>query len=396
MDANNSKSAEDSTATAQPADSQTASESAADHGEYVSKSELLAELGLPPEGQTADAADAAATKDQGQETEDSDSETEVDENAAEDTGTAEAETAETTDEVADAETAKSAEEAAQSDDAAAKTGESKDPKESETKAVHERINELTARAKSAEEEAARLREHLSTVSAQQSGALAPSALATVDDIAALQAQRDRYLFLHQWALENEDGGKLPAAKEGAPEVELGREEVARIKAQTFKLLNKDVPERAQYLAAKAAAEHSAFESYPWAKDTTKGDGAVLQQAIESLPALRQIPGYRLIAANALVGEKLRQAGIKVTPELIARLKSEQTAASGKTQTPKVQTPNGQTHRAPPPKAPSAPARAGVLPAKVAPRVAEQKAAAKRLRDSHGSMDALEAAIAAKL
>jgi hypothetical protein len=359
----------------------------ADTGEMFSKGDLLSELGLKPDGQieapTVDqeASDDTETTDAEQETAEADDE-QVD-------ATAETDTAE----------AESEKEPAQSDDAATETGESETPNEEQPKEgeapgkenpeVRKRIDELTYRAKTAEEREAKLREEVTALRAHSSGALDAGTLATVEDFPTLQLQRQKAFQLQQWAIEHPDGGVLPGGKDGDG-VELSREETARIHAQTAQLLARDIPQRESYLYARSAADAEAVSSYPWLKSTTGGWGATVQSIIEGVPVLRQMPNYRLVAANAYVGEKLRQAGVKVDDALIARLKAEQQA--------KQPAAAGQPAKRAdiPPRPPASAARPGSVPPRMSPRAAEQKANRKRVVSTRGDEGSIEASIASKL
>lgn len=373
------KSAAPSTPPAPPAASPAAeSPAGAITGSTFSKSELLAELGLSPEGHfqapelPADAESAAA-------------------DPAPATPVAEADPA------AGEPAPQSAEAAAESDTpepaarseidpesgAPTEPSPAEPPKEEEPKSpLQQRIDELTAARKSAEEQAARLREQLAETQARNSGAFEASPLATIEDFPALQEKRDQLFLLHQWAIENPDGGAMPG-KDGNP-VEYTRAEVARIEGQTFRMLNRDIPQRAAYLQARAQADAAALQSYPWLKSVGTGYGAEVQQAIEQVPILRSLPGYRLITANAIIGEKLRSAGIRVDDALIARLRKEQGVGAAAPAKPV------------PPKAPPAPARPGTVPPRTAPKASLQRSAARQLAENPGSVGALESAIAAKL
>lgn len=365
------KEAADSTAPASPDASQASEELAADPGE-VTAADVAAALGLLPEGQEADGDEEGDTQDQG----------------AAPVG---ADTAEGDDDQDD--TPDKSEEGADPGDTAPAAGESTTTEEpgeaTEAKPKNEhfqqRINELTAEKKGAQEEAAQLREKLSTYQARESGGLGDSALEAVESPEELRQIRTRYFNLQKWALANPDGGSMPDGKGG--ETEFTREEVARIHAQTFELLNESVPQREQYLTQRAGAEAEAARSYPWLSERTKGDGLAVQQAIEGLPIIRKLPGYRLVAANAFVGEKLRRAGVTVDDALIARLVKEQQAKKP-----------AATARpaALPPRAPAAPGRTGSIPPRRTPAQAEIRAQEKRLSSSSGSVDDLANSIAAKL
>lgn len=342
-----------------------------------SKSVLLAELGLSPEGHfqapevpPADAGSAAADQAPAPVAE---AEAAADEPAPQpEAAAAESESTEPA----------ASSEPGEASGASEENPPAEPPEEEETKSpLQQRIDELTAGRKSAEEQAARLREQLAEAQARASGALEASPLAMIDNLPTLQMKRDQLVILHQWALENPDGGTMPG-KEGGEPIAYSREEVARIQGQTFRLLNREVPQRAAYLQARAQADSVALQSYPWLKSVGTGYGAEVQQAIEQVPVLRSLPGYRLITANALIGEKLRAAGIRVDEALIARLRREQGAAA--------------PAKPVPPKAPSAPARPGTVPPRTAPKASLQRSAARQLAANPGSQDALESAIAAKL
>lgn len=394
------KDAANSTPPASPAASQVAEEIKGAETGDVTAADVAAALGLKPDGQETDADDESADDEAQAGAEDLTGDEPADDDAADEGDEAGADK--------DGETDESDDKAAEGD-AAAESGESTATEESaggeegeepaDTKGgkkneqFQHRINELTSEKKSAQEEAAQLREKLSTYQARESGTLDAGALDAVDSPQELQQLRARYVSLQKWALSNPDGGKMPDGKGG--ETEFTREEVAHIHGQTFELLNTAVPQREQYLAHRARAEDAAIRSYPWLSDRTKGDGLMVQKAIEALPSLRTVPSYRIIAANAFVGEKLRAAGITVDDALIQRLVKEKAGkqgANGKQQ-------NGDQNRrsaAPPPRAPAAPGRAGSLPPRRTPAAAEIRAQEKRLSSSSGSVGDIAASIAAKL
>jgi len=380
MDAKTLNSAE-VTPTAESSGSRPIEDTGADTGEMFSKGDLLSELGLRPDGQIQA---PAATADDEAETETTD---EAQDTATETEATADAESDDAAVE------AKSDDETAPTTDAEKESGDSKDSQEetpSEKAKVspelQQRFDELTFRAKTAEENAAKLREELSAVRA--SGAVDATALATIDDMPTLQQQRQKAMELHQWAIAHPDGGVLPGGKDGEG-VELTREETARIQAQTYRLVHQDIPTREQYLYQRSAADAAAIQSYPWLKNTTAGYGGAVQGAIEGMPALRQFPNYRLIVANAYIGEKLRSAGVKIDDALIARLKAEQSARQPGQ--------GGQPAQRPiPPKAPASPGRAGSVPPRISPRAAEEKANRKRVVNTRGDEDSIAASIGSKL
>lgn len=259
-----------------------------------------------------------------------------------------------------------------------------DPKK--VSAAQQRINELTARAKASEEAHAKDRERLASFEAASSGRLDAGVLDHVDTIEGLAQHRQQVVALHQKLLKSPQGIDLPDPNQKGSVIHYDAEGVADLLGQTFMLVHEAIPSREQFLKSRGEADAAAVNAYPWIKDTRQGQGAQVQAAIEKNPGLRRIgPNYKLVAADALIGQTLREAGVSVTPQLIAKLKQESSKPVRTTATPAV------ARKAPPP----APARAGVIPPRTTPRTAQTSAADKRLRAGNGNVNDLTASIAAR-
>lgn len=382
----NSKTAADSTPAAAPAESLPAGDdtlegAGAARGKdvFFSNTDLKSALGIDSAAQDHDETAPAEAVDASADTDDED----TDDEASLDAAAQAALEAEQQD--ADAEPDAEAEpETAETD---APQAEAAKPEESKPKheALQARIDELTAGRKTAEEEAARLRERLSTYEAREAGKLDPAALDHVEDEAGLTKAQRSYAALYAWAVKNPDGGVLG-------DKEYTAEEARAMQAESFELLQTAIPARQEWIRRNREAESAAVDAYPWLKERTKPGtaGYFVQQAIEKEPVLRKLPNYRLIAGDAFIGGLLRQHGIAVTDELVLKLKQEAQARSGGRPAAKT------AATRPPVKAPAAPGRAGVLPPRQAPAVAQQRAAKRRLAASGGSESDLAASIAAKL
>lgn len=270
-------------------------------------------------------------------------------------------------------------------DAAAEAEKAKVPE-----GVQTRINELTARAKSAEEQLAAANERLAAYRARDEGTLNPDVLDHVETPEDLVTAQKRYNALLSWAIQNPDGGKLG-------DKEYTAEEVRSLHAEAQSLINEAIPQRREYLAQRVAADREAVNFYPWLKDTTKGAGALVTQAIKDMPQLRKMPNYRMAVADAVVGQSLRMAGVQLTDSLLKRLADEARAGRGKG-APAAKQPGAAAApvRSGAAKPPAAPAKAGVLPPRLSPRAAAAKVASQRLRKSQGTEDDLAASIASKL
>ena len=253
---------------------------------------------------------------------------------------------------------------------------------------NDRIDELTARAKSAEEKLAQASDRLASFEARDTNRLEPDVLEAIDDPAQLAAQRSRWTKLHEWAIRHEhaDVATLPDGKGGTQEFD--REQVSALKAQTFSLLNEAAPKREQFLQTRAQVDAYATQAYPWLANTKAGDGATVAKLLSDLPVLRTLPGGKLLASDAFIGGVFRAHGITVSKELIERLAKEAKASAPRA---------GQPARASTPvRAPAAPSRPSTVPARLDRRQTQSRQADQRITRERGSEDSLAESIAALL
>lgn len=261
------------------------------------------------------------------------------------------------------------------DEAPATTEEPTDPKRD---GRNDRIDELTAKRHELEAQLAKAQERLASFEARDAGRLEPDVLEHVDSLASLSDAQKKFSALHVWALRHPEGGTLG-------QQEYDAEGVRELLAQTFELVNSAIPRRRDYLAQRESVEREAVTHYPWLKEQGRGHGARVQQLITTTPQLRAVPNHRLILADAVVGEALRQAGVRVDESLIAQL-AKGAKAKG----------NAAPAVRPAAKAPAMPAKAGVLPPRQTPRAAQSRAALQRVQADHGSEASLVDLIAANL
>lgn len=252
---------------------------------------------------------------------------------------------------------------------------------------NDRIDELTARAKSAEEKLAQASDRLATFEARDTNRLDPDVLEAIDDPAQLAAQRSRWTKLHEWAIRHEhaDVATLPDGKGGQQEFD--REQVSALKAQTFSLLNEAAPKREQFLQTRAQVDAYATQAYPWLANAKAGDGATVAKLLSDLPVLRTLPGGKLLASDAFIGGVFRAHGITVSKELIERLVKEAKASAPRAGQPRASTPL---------RAPAAPSRPSTVPARLDRRQTQSRAAEQRITREKGSEDSLAESIAALL
>jgi phage tail protein X len=260
--------------------------------------------------------------------------------------------------------------------------------------VQRRIDELTARVKEAEASLAQANERLASFDADNAGRFDAGALEHIDSLDALARQRHEIVALHQKLLRAPQGIELPDPKEKGKTVQYDADGVADLLGQTFALLHDSIPAREQFLRARETHDAAAVNAYPWLKDSRQGPGAQVQAVIQANPGLRHVgPNYRLVAADALIGQTLREAGIAVTPQLVARLKGEgQSAKSQGAKGPGAGAAPSTIRKQPP----ASPARPGVLPARGTTRDAQGGSADRKMRRGDGNINDVAASIAARL
>lgn len=269
------------------------------------------------------------------------------------------------------------------------------PAEPKRDGRNDRIDELTARAKSTEAELAAERERTAFLTAQTNGDLVPSQLDHIDTPADLRKQREQVLQLRQRLFRSPNGMELPDPRNAGKTISYDADQVADLLAQTDRLVLEDIPARGEWIAKRDAADAAAKAAYAWLGDVRSGYGAEVQKVIQANPALRKVgPNYRLIAADALIGQSLRDAGVAVTPELVERLKAE---AARKPIAARPGVPAKPTAAAPAPVRrvpPAAPSRAGVIPARATVQGSARRQAEQRLQKSSGGVDDVARLVAA--
>jgi hypothetical protein len=409
-------SAEKSKPTAQPAASLAASGT---NGSHPGPSE--AEYDLPTAADIAavlktESAEPAASKSDDADVEDIETvQTAEDASAAgEDESAAADEAGEGDDSAVEAEADSSDAEADSDNESAGEDGEQEaetessddEPKDSRKSGAEKRIEELLRERRESdsryESQLAQLREQLSAARQDRVDPLNP--FATIDDLPELQAAERRERAIFRWALENEhnpDGADMPDGKGG--KVHFEPEEIRRIKINTYDLLNQVEPRR-EFLREKTTRETAATEVYPWLRSIKEGPGAEVQKLIEDRPYLRQSPDYKLLAADAVVGARLRAAGVKLDEKSLAALAKGKPLSAVATKTSGGSAGVAELAKSRGTPAPGStpvrrtapsPARPGTLPARMTGRDAAVRHAGKALVNN-GDLDAVSNSIAAKL
>ena len=254
---------------------------------------------------------------------------------------------------------------------------SAEPEQKPHEGMQRRIDELTAARRTAEAEAAKLRERLAA--AESGSRQTGTGLDVVNDLPTLERERDALLDLHEWVAANPEGGQFNGR-------EISADDARRISANVLRVLTRDLPAREKWLLARDKEEQQARTVYPWLADSSAGLGAEVSAKLQAVPGLQKLaPGYRLLAADAVVGARLRAAGVKVTPEWL-----EKVAAGAKP------APAASRSVVPSTRPPMAPGKPGVMPPRNGEHEISVKHARARMLREAGSVGSLADVIAASL
>lgn len=181
-------------------------------------------------------------------------------------------------------------------------------KEEFSEKVQARIDELTAKRKSAEERATALETELTELKSkfQAPPVLAPSPANPLSDVMTMADLEKRKADIEQaknWCIQHLDGGEV-ADKDGNKRF-LGAQEVKEIFANAEMLLSKHIGDRHQYLTNKALFDKEATREYPALfKAGTEANKTYLQW-LTVFPECQKYPDIALIIGDALVGQQIR-------------------------------------------------------------------------------------------
>jgi hypothetical protein len=217
-------------------------------------------------------------------------------------------------------------------------GEQEEKKEPEEKleelpaAVQQRIDRLTAQKREFEESVS----HLQTENAKLKSQLetGPPPQPTPEDplghvytyqdleerLAATKATRD-------WAWQNLDGGLVQTNKETGETRELSGQEVKQLLSLSNRMIDEHIPRRKAYLDARIDFDRQADTYYPELKKSDSSLSRTVTAWVKAAPEVTRFPDFRLIIADALVGQKLRMSrlatktngssGSRISPTLAA-------------------------------------------------------------------------------
>lgn len=148
-------------------------------------------------------------------------------------------------------------------------------------------------------------EQLASAPAVAAVPTADNPLADVEDEATLQTAIANSRSLWRWARLHPNGGTLKDAKGG--DIEITPERALEIQVQEEELLNQHAPARAQFLKDRGTQEAAAVQAFPWLKNKNSQGSVEIEAMLRRSPALRTVPGIKLILADHLSHRAVRSA-----------------------------------------------------------------------------------------
>jgi chromosome segregation ATPase len=196
-----------------------------------------------------------------------------------------------------------------------------DGKPVESEKIQKRIDKLTARAKTAEEEREQLKAQVEELKAKVTEepaakvVLAPNAenpLADVADAETLNARVANARAVKRWCIENPEGGTVKNA-EGV-EVEIEPAAARRMLADAEEVLTIHGPKRERFLVEQREHDRVARETYP--EMFKKGSEAekAYGSLIEAWPEVLRFPDHKVVLGDYIAGFNARMVAGKTKPE----------------------------------------------------------------------------------
>lgn len=179
-------------------------------------------------------------------------------------------------------------------------------------AVKERIDRLTAQKREFEESASFFREENAKLKAQlqsipRSAPVPEDPLSSVVTYQELEERLAGAKLTRDWAWQNLDGGLVQTNKETGETRELSGQEVKQLLALSERMIGEHVPRRKAYLDARIDFDKQADTYYPDLKRPDSTLSRTVAAWVQAAPEVTRFPDFRLIIADALVGQKLRMS-----------------------------------------------------------------------------------------
>jgi hypothetical protein len=194
--------------------------------------------------------------------------------------------------------------------------------------IQRRIDRLTKRYRATQNDLTRERERARELEArlEQNGTQpqmspAPAGQAGLENVTAPQLDtiESQATRLHSDLDDYVDGMATDAQRksvESYAETQ-GLDEVGlkRRRRDLQRLIEREIPRRREFIAREAALEPRAVELFPFWKDRSSEDYQTAMQVVQTMPEIKRLPHWKIVAGTYLLGLKQLKAGLQESKSL---------------------------------------------------------------------------------
>jgi hypothetical protein len=188
--------------------------------------------------------------------------------------------------------------------------------------VQERIDELVAKQKTAEEEAKSWKskvEELEAKGKEKEYILTPTKESPLSDVMSIEdLQKREALIEHVRDTCLRNPGGYTVTDSNGKEVFYDAKDVREALVETDKLLRKDVPARAKWLETHQAENLRAKQEFPWMFDARREEYQIRQNVLRNFPEIRKLPQYESLIGLLILGEKTLNESKSNTKKVTAK------------------------------------------------------------------------------
>lgn len=185
---------------------------------------------------------------------------------------------------------------------------SEEENEEVSRGVQKRIDKLTAKRKEAEAEIDKLKaevEQLKQATTSPREVDSPADIhSNLNSIAEIEAEIAQARRVRNWAEENADG--ITVTDDKGEEKYYDPATMRQIKVNAMRALEEGLPQRYQYIQARDQIEQIASKEYPWWKDKTSKEHQIANQFLNTFPAIKKFPDYKMVIGDYIRGVKARE------------------------------------------------------------------------------------------
>jgi hypothetical protein len=185
---------------------------------------------------------------------------------------------------------------------------SEEENEEVSRGVQKRIDKLTAKRKEAEAEIDKLKAEVESLKQATTSPREVDSTADIhsnlNSIAEIEAEIAQARKVRNWAEENADG--ITVTNDKGEEQYYDPATMRQIKVNAMRALEEGLPQRYQYIQARDQIEQIASKEYPWWKDKTSKEHQIANQFLNTFPAIKKFPDYKMVIGDYIRGVKARE------------------------------------------------------------------------------------------